>query len=244
MTKFAYMLSSKKVFVYCLIPLFLGSCVALNSHQTGRTLGHKNDGAYVGLNTGTLHDAPLYDFRLDHKFTILEGGYMSGVSENIDVGVRANWTGQVSGLAKLQFAGTKQSPFASAFSIELGMNPFLAVFGGNILYHGSMACPTSYHPHRMWAVSVTPRYTYIGIEGTRTGLGDASISLPGYSAALFYGHEYQISLEYSSFVANQSFTFRTKPIWSIGLNWRLHYRPEYDEEKKRKMARSPRRGIE
>jgi hypothetical protein len=222
----------------------LGGCVALNSHQTGRSLGHKNDAASVALNTGTLHNAPLYDFRVDNKFTMLEGSYMSGVSEFIDVGVRANWTGQVSGLAKLQFAGTKQSPFASAFSVELGMNPFLAVFGGNILYHGSLACPTSYHPHRLWAVSVTPRYTYIGIEGTRTGLGDASISLPGYSAALFYGHEYQISLEYSSFVANQSFTFRSKPIWSIGFNWRLHYRPDYDEAKKKKMANPPQRRIE
>lgn len=206
----------KKVQIISLIIILgLESCVSLNSHNVGRTVGKDNHSIFANFNFGHI-DSKTYNFPEDSaRFYIAEVGTLHGIEKNLDLGIKINSSFHITGVGKFQYIGDEKSLFASSIGVDIGAGiPQLAMGAepGNMSYSGSISLFNSVHPTEYLAFTLSPRYTYLGFTGRDT----RSNNIYGYSAGIIIGKKHQFSFELSQYVNNTKFTFDTKPIFSLG----------------------------
>lgn len=218
------MKKSINLFLILFSSIALMSCASLTTHQTGRTIG-KNK-ASLGLTVDHMIVDSNRIYPIDSgSITIPTLTTYFGVGEKLDIGLDVNITTFMNLHAKYQFIGDQESKFASSIGIDLGTpSVWMLVAGGT--FNSSVSLYYSYHFNRLFAVSLTPRYTYIGsltddyvIELNYT---EDDIHAYGYTAGIFIGDIHQFSLIYSQFVTNQAFDFNTSPILGIGYQWKFN----------------------
>lgn len=223
------------IYKFCfimIIPL-LTSCLSLNSHQTGRTLGKDKGVMFVTANVGTL-GSDSYSSELDSASVyVFEFGSRFGMSDRIDIGYKINSALQATFSGKYQYTGTKTSLFASSVGIDFGV--------GLICYNGSVVSYNSIHLYNdIITLTFTPRYVHLGSfdfvdklneEDDKEEEDNDDINLRGlsgfnniygYSGGLMLGRKHKISFELSQFVNNKTFSFSKKPQFSVGLIFSLN----------------------
>lgn len=212
------MLKTFKTVLAAIMLLGLTSCVSLNAHQSGRTIGKDNYSLFGNFNYGHL-DSELYSVEDSGLFHIAEIGILHGIKENLDVGFKANTSFHFTGTSKLQFIGDKQSFFASSLGLDLGAAPFGLTMGA-MSYSGSFSLYNSIHPTDYLALTFSPKYTYLGFTNfTKEYRFTREDNIYGYSSGFIIGKKHQFSFEISQYVDNTKFSFATKPILSFGYIW-------------------------
>ncbi len=199
----------------------LASCVSLNSHQLGRTLGQDNYAAFGSFNFGYLPSETC--FTIDSgSFYIAEIGALYGIHENLDAGLKVNSSFYFTWMSKYQFIGHKHSFFASSVGLDVGASPIGALMMHVTSYSGTLSLFNSIHPTDYLAITLAPRYTYLGFVNFMKEYGfTRSSRIYGYSAGVVVGKKHQVSFELSQYVHNADFSFKTKPIISLGYIWHI-----------------------
>ncbi len=175
-----------------MVLLGLASCVSLNSHQVGRTLGQDNYAAFGSFNFGYL-PSETYWAMDSGSFYIAEIGALYGIHENLDAGLKVNSSFHFTWMSKYQFIGNKHSFFASSVGLDVGAS-----------------------------ITLAPRYTYLGFVNFMKGYEfTRSSRIYGYSAGVVVGKKHQVSFELSQYVHNADFSFKAKPIISLGYIWHI-----------------------
>jgi hypothetical protein len=211
-----------KRYLFSIIPALLMAwclwgCVSLSSHQTGRTLGEGNSAVFGGFNAGVLASDQYKLIDSLGSFYFAEAGIWNGISDKFDLAAKVNSSSFITGCSKYQFLGNKESFFASSLGADLGMSPFAIPYGA-VTYSASLVSYSSIHPASWVALTFAPRITHFGITNftQEYGFTDKS-NIVGYTAGIIVGRRTQLSVEVSQFVNNTSFSFNTKPIFSIAL---------------------------
>ncbi|MCC2548865.1 hypothetical protein LJY25_20620 [Hymenobacter sp. BT175] len=205
--------------IICPALLALPGCVALNSHQTGRTLGKDAYLATASLNAGKL-DAHAYSLSSDSSktsyFVVGEASAKYGVNERVDVGVRVNTSTQLTLTGKAQIAGTQHSRFASSVGLEAGASPVALLMLQTLSYSGSVASFSSVHMNEKLTFTFSPRYTFLRFSNLTRQYGFTESShIYGYSVGVIWGRQHQFSAEFSQYTSNQRFSFAQHPQISI-----------------------------
>lgn len=199
----------------------LVSCVSLNSHQTGRTVGKDNYSFFGNFNFGYFDSEQYFTIADSGAFYIAEIGAFYGIKENFDLGLKVNSSSHFTGISKFQFIGNKTSIFASSIGLDFGAAP-LGLVMGTMSYSSSLSMFNSIHPTDYLAFTLSPRYTYLGFTNFTKEYGfTRRNNIYGYSAGLIVGKKHQFSFELSQYVNNQEFSFNTKPIISLGYIWNM-----------------------
>ena len=218
-TRKMFKIEKMKRLLLLIIPLVLMSCVSLNSHQTGRTVGEGSLSIFGNFNFGNIETEEYFDIieglPIDSgTFYVAEIGGLYGIKENLDLGFKINSTLFTTVMTKLQFAGNKESLFASSVGLDIGTS-----IVGASNFGASLSSFNSIHPTDYLAFTLTPRYTYLSLSG---GAGDyLGNNIYGYSAGFIIGRRHQFSFEVSQFVNNTAFSFDAKPIISLGYIWKI-----------------------
>ncbi len=195
-----------------------GSCITLNSHQTGRTVGYNNNSIITTISFGDNYFEKYFHNKDSKSIYLDDFGVFQGISDNFDIGIKVNSMLTFTGTGKYQFIGDKNSLFASSVGLDLGYNPIL-LFNRTILYNGGLSLYNSIHPTDFLAFTLSPRY--IGHGAIFFG-DDFSINhIFGYSAGIIIGRKHQISIELSQFNLNKGYLFDNKPIFSLGYIFKL-----------------------
>lgn len=204
------------------VVLGLASCVSLNSHQTGRTVGKGNHSSLVNFNFGYINSSQYSAIEDSGAFYIAEIGAFHGIGENLDIGLRVNSSSHFTGLCKLQFVGDKESFFASSVGLDIGAAPLALPVGGAMSYSSGLCLFNSIHPTDYLTITVSPRYTFLGLTNFTEQYGfTRTNNILGYSSGLIVGKKHQFSVELSQYVNNTGFSFDTRPIMSFGYIWNL-----------------------
>lgn len=206
-----------------IIVLGLVSCVSLNSHQTGRTVGDDNLSIFGNFNFGYPNSYEHSIIEDSGAFYVAEIGTLYGIKENLDLGFKINSSFHFTGLSKFQFIGNKKSLFASSIGLDIGANP-VGLFFQMKSYSGSLSLFNSFHPTDFLAITLAPSYTYLGIANLTDEYDySRSNNIYGHSAGFIIGKKHQFSFELSQYVNNTNFSFDTKPIISLGYIWKFKY---------------------
>lgn len=199
----------------------LMSCVSLNSHQSGRTVGKGDYSVFGNVNFGKFDSEQYFTLRDSGLFYIAEVGKFHGLKENFDFGYKINSSLHMTVMGKYQFIGDQYSTFASSIGLDIGGAPFGAVMGA-VSYSSTLSLYNSFHPTDHIVVTFTPRYTYLGFRNFTKEHGFTRRNrIYGYSAGLMFGEMHQLSLELSQYVNNERFSFENTPIFSVGYIWNL-----------------------
>jgi len=213
----------RKIVLYSVIILCTSSCMSLNTHQTGRTLGTNNTLAATSFTAGSLNSERYRLFNNSNSFFSAEAGGIMGISENLDIGLKVNLSTHFTMLGKYQFLGNKESLFASGLGLELGISPFGLPVAGALGYSSSIAIHNSVHLGGKVAFTLSPRYSYFGFSNfTKEYRFDDINRTWGYSSGIMIGNKNFLSLEYSAFVNNTSvFCSCTPSIFSVSYMFRF-----------------------
>lgn len=200
-----------------IISLGLLSCVSLNSHQTGRTVGKDNYSFFGNFNFGRFDSDQYLTMEDSGAFFIAEIGTFYGINQDFDLGLKVNSSSHLTVISKFQLIGDESSAFASSFGFDIGAAP-LGLLMGAMSYSSSFSLFNSIHPTDDLAFTFSPRYTYLGFTNftKEYGFTDKNKIL-GYSAGFIIGKKHQFSFELSQYVNNKKFSFNTKPIISLGI---------------------------
>jgi len=143
----------------------LSSCASLTGFEEGRSLGADNSELTISGNFTRVPD--LFDDEdsggLDSldtsiSFPNLEFTFKRGITDKLDVGLRASTNLNASTFAKYQVVGDKSSKFALSPGFEAGTILGLAYNVGVPIY-------ATYYPNEAVAINITPRYMYQFIVG-------------------------------------------------------------------------------
>ncbi len=196
-----------------IISLGLASCISLNSHQTGKTVGKDNYSIFGNFNTVHI-DSGQY-FSDEGYYMIMEIGVYHGLKENFDLGFKVNSYFFITGISKYQFIGNKTSIFASSVGLNIGVGVPFGLIMEEFSYSSSLSLFNSIHPTDYLEIKVSPRYTYFKI------MNISKNHIYGYSVGLIIGNKHQFSFELSQYVNNTYFSFDTKPTISLGYIWNI-----------------------
>ncbi len=207
--------------LFSIIAFGLESCISLNSHQTGRTVGEDNYSVLANFNFGYIDSEQYFTIEDSGAFYIAEIETNYGIKENLDLGLKINSSFHFTGVGKLQFIGDKESLFASSLGFDVGAGP-LGLMIGVMSYSSSISLYNSIHPTDYLAITLSPRYNYLGFTNFTKEYGfTIRNNIYGYSAGLIVGKKHQFSFELSQYVNNTDFSFDTKPIISLGYIWNI-----------------------
>jgi hypothetical protein len=210
-----------KILVLLIFSFGLLSCVALNSHQTGKTVGRENYSITGNFNFGNFDSEQYFTLEDSGTFYIAEIGGLYGIRENFDVGLKVNSSFHFTGVSKFQFLGDKESIFVSSIGFDIGAGP-LGLMMGVMSYSSSFSLYNSIHPTDNFALTLSPRYTYLGFTNFIKEYGfTRRNNIYGYSLGLIIGKKHQFSIELSQYVNNEVFSFDTQPIISLGYIWNI-----------------------
>jgi len=198
--------------------LFQYSCVSLNTHQSGRTLGKDNFSIYGNYNYIDVDSSQVYNDLSESRMPVLlEVGMSYGITDKYDMGLKINSSSHATWINKIQIIGNQKSKFASSVGIDLGLSP-LAFAGGVFTYSGSIVWINSIHPKDNIAITLSPRYSHFGLFSFGAQFNS---NITGYSTSLIIGKKHQLSFEIGQFVANNKFSFNTRPVLGIGYTFNL-----------------------
>ena len=199
-------LKIQRVLLTTVVAFGLASCVSLNSHQTGRTVGKDDYAAFANVNLGIDPD-PIHQ---------VEVGAFHGIKENLDLGVKINSFFHLTGLSKLQIIGNKNSLFASSIGMNIGITPYgLPV--GLIGYSSTLSLFNSIHPTDYLAFTFSPTYHYFGYaDYSKIKTYNTVSNIYGYSVGVIVGKKHQVSLELLQFENNVVYLLYSEPIISLG----------------------------
>ncbi len=205
------------VMLLCLSGLW--SCVSLNSHQTGKTLGKGNYNFSGNVLAGP---SPLLSSDVFKNAYHFEVGGMYGTEDNIDIGVKVNSSLFFTMMGKYQWLGDKQSAIASSIGLDIGVAP-LYVITGITTYSGSLAFYNSYHPSEHFAIVFSPRFIHYSTAVWTHGNDDHNhYPLYGYSTGIIVGKKHQFSFEVSQFTTiEDTYSFALPPIIGFGYIWNI-----------------------
>lgn len=74
--------------IILIVPSVFVSCVSLNSHQTGRTIGKNNISVFGNFNFGHIDSVQFTSLDNSEVFFISEIGAYGGVKDNFDIGIK------------------------------------------------------------------------------------------------------------------------------------------------------------
>ncbi len=209
------------ILLVAIAAFLLGSCVSLNSHQTGRTVGQDNISFLGSFNIGYSDSEQYFAAADSGVFFIGEIGNYYGIGENIDIGLKVNSSLHLTGISKFQIIGDKRSTFASSVGVDIGVTPHVLILSA-LNYTGSLSLFNSIHPTDYFAVTFSPRYTYLCFTNFTEEDGcTIRNNIFGYSAGFLIGTKHQFSVELSQYVSNTAFSFSSKPIVSLGYIWNI-----------------------
>ncbi len=209
-------LHTLKRLLILIAPSIFVSCVSLNSHQTGRTVGKNNISIFGNFNFGHIDSIQFTSLGNSETFYISEIGAYGGIKDNFDVGIKANTSLQLTGMSKYQFIGDEKSLFASSFGFDIGTSPLLSLVFGGLGYSGTLSLFNSIHPTDYIAITLSPRYSHYGFANLSEYKYRRKDNIYGYSAGIIIGKKNKFSVEFSQYSNNIKFTFYTKPIFSLG----------------------------
>lgn len=195
--------------------LFLSSCVSMSSMQTARTLGQGNTEMAIGAST-VKYEFVSNEDTLDAKTITGEIDWRYGITDKLDVGVKASIIGTSGAYAKYQFLGDDESAFAGSGGVGLG---FLTIESGSGEFKTkskttdvSVPLYFSYHPNDWFSIYTSPRYTLRNIKNTDVDSSDGSTShWYGATTGVRLGKRIAPFIEYSIFDGSNA----TKPLSQI-----------------------------
>ena len=199
--------------------VLISACVPLNSHQTGRTLGEHNYSFGGNYSLGKINSEQFFTIKENGTYHIAEVVGQFGISEKCDIGIKVNSTLHFTALGKYQILGNQSSKFASSVGLDAGIGPFGFVMGV-ISYSSALSSYNSYHINEKWAVTLSPRYLYLGFSNLLPQRKfTREFSSLGFSSGIVYGKKEQISLEYSWHNNTRELPINNKAQVSIGFNY-------------------------
>lgn len=204
-----------------LCSMMLSSCISMSSMQTARTLGQGNTEGAIGVSRVKYEFVSAEDTISEKSYTG-EIDYRYGITDKLDVGVKASLIGTSGAYAKYQFLGDNKSPFAGSVGAGLG---FLTIESGQ----GEFATKSkttdfsiplffSYHPNDWLALYTSPRYTLRNIKNSDASGSEGSTDhWYGATTGIRLGERVAPFIEYSIFTSNGA----TKPLSQLtgGVNF-------------------------
>ncbi len=198
-----------------LCSMMLSSCVSMSSMQTARTLGQGNTETAIGVSRVSYEFVSDLD-TLNEKTVTGEIDWRYGVTDKLDVGVKASIIGTSGGYAKYQFLGDSESKFAGSGGIGLG---FLTLSSGSGEFETkskttdvSVPLYFSYHPTDWVGIYTSPRYTLRNIRNSDADGSEGSTShWYGATTGVKLGKKVAPFLEYSIFTSSDA----TKPLSQV-----------------------------
>lgn len=196
--------------------LLIPGCITLKSNQSGRSLGKENARIYAGLAPGKFNENQPFVSVEDGNYQFFYFGFLTGLTEDLDIGFTMNSSLFINFHSKYQFLGTKESFFASSIGIDLGTSPF-GVTLGQLSFGATIASYNSIHFNEYFALTLSPKFLLFHSSHVNESFGgSANNSIYGYSSGIIIGKIHQVALEYSQFVRDEEFSFQTAPQFSIG----------------------------
>lgn len=171
--------------------LLLSSCASLTGFEEGRSLGEENSELTISGNFTRVPD--LFDdedsggldtLSTSVSFPNIEVTFKRGITEKLDVGLRASTNLNASTFAKYQVVGDKSSKFALSPGFEAG-----TVLG--LAYNVGVPIYATYYPTEAVAVNITPRYMYQFIVGE----GTSGASYLGGNFGLLFGKKNKFGID-------------------------------------------------
>lgn len=169
----------------------MSSCASLTGFEEGRVLGQDNSEVMVSGNftrVPDLFDDEAFDdvdsLDTSISFPNIEVSFKRGITDKLDVGIRASTNLNLSVFAKYQLVGDNSSSFALSPGFEAG-----TVLG--LAYNVGIPIYASYYPTESVAVNVTPRYMYQFISGANLN----GASYVGGNFGLMFGKKNKFGID-------------------------------------------------
>ncbi len=169
---------------------FISSCASLTGFEEGRVLGEGNSELMVSGNFTRVPD--LFDdedlggdsLSTAISFPNIEVSFKRGITDKLDVGLRASTNLNASTYLKYQLVGDNTSSFALSPGFEAG-----TVLG--LAYNVGVPVYVTYYPAEAVAVNLTPRFMYQFITGAET----SGASYLGGNFGLMFGKKNKFGID-------------------------------------------------
>ncbi len=185
------MIKQYSQFAIFLLFLSMTSCLSINSLQDGKTLGESN--VEIGVNGDFTGLTDLF-FDNNASWLLLEGFVRAGVSERLDIGIKANYTGFIAMNTKYQIVGNQSSTFASSIGLEMGINLFSFE---ETNYYGLL---TSYNSFSLFENNLhfifSPKYAFHSKDDL---LDNPQRNILGLSYGILIGDQTRVGIENTHF---------------------------------------------
>ncbi len=199
--------------IACICSMLLSSCVSMSSMQTARTLGKGNTELSLGGSRVSYDYFPSETDTINRKTVTGEIDWRYGITDKLDIGVKASILGTAGGYAKYQFLGDQESKFAASGGAGLG---YLTIESGTdenksktTIVDYYVPLNLSYHPKEWIGIYTSPRYT---LRTAKSNDSKASAShWYGTTTGIRLGKKVAPFIEYSIFGSNAS----SKPLSQI-----------------------------
>ncbi len=174
--------------------IFFTSCATLTGYQDGRAIGKESVEVLGSIN---YTQTPDFDVDLNFDsianpevpsfgFPNIEFGAKYGVTDKLDVLVRANTNLNLNVGAKYQLLGTNESLFALGAGAEVGTFGLITTF-----WNVQVPVYASLHPTENISIYLSPRYTYQFSSTFAAG----GITYLGGNFGLLFGRKNKIGVD-------------------------------------------------
>ena len=193
------------------------NCASLTGFQTARTVGEGNGEMLISLN---VSQTPEFDFDSNDTtdvqnffFPNLEISGRYGITEKLDIGLRANSNLNLAFDAKYQVIGDRISPVAVAVGGGVGTFGLFAA-----LWNVQIPLYFSFHPSEMIDIYISPRYIAQFAAGDLSG----SLSYFGGNAGIMFGRRTKFGIDaglYNVSAVHQDIL----PIYTVGFGVKIPF---------------------
>ena len=201
--------------------IFLNSCASISGYHSGKTVGKGNGEISLGLNVTQSPNFFDYDEETDSSFLDLpfiffpnfEVGGRYGITEKLDVGIRANTSLNFGADVKYQLVGDQESQFA--LSVGAGGGMFGITTGNLALINFQFGLYSSFHPSEKIHLYFSPRY----IGQLETVLAEATgiINYTGANVGVMFGSEVKFALDFGFYdLRNETINFDAN-LYNFGI---------------------------
>ena len=208
--------------------LFLNSCASVSGFHTGRTTEKRHGQISMGMNLSQspnffddeLEKLQLEEFNLPFLvLPIFEVGARYGITNRLDIGIKANSVLNFGIDSKFQVVGDQESPFAVA--IGAGFGGFGLTTGNVALLNFQFPLYTSYHPKENVHIYFSPRY----IGQFETGFTEFTglINYTGFNTGVLLGNKTKFGFDFGFYdLRNESVKFDANVLnFGVGVIFEL-----------------------
>lgn len=202
--------------------LFMSSCASLTGFEEGRTLDKDNSELIVSANFTRVPDLfddddfqELDSINTSISFPNIEVSFKRGITEKLDVGIRASSNLNLSAFVKYQVVGDQSTPFALSPGLEIGTILGAAFNIGIPIY-------TTYYPAENVAVNLTPRFMYQSITGGQS----SGATYLGGNFGLLFGKKNKIGLDIGYYSVDTQVVGEsggTQPLFTFGIGGKFRF---------------------